>query len=156
MQCNSACCEPVLQSSTEQQGSYYALTSTARLWCCITALQHWSGQNTLLFSAALQNRLTVCFCHCSHTYAGLPFTRVCSDATSKHCSTGQSKIAALLFSAALQNRLTACLCHCSQTSAGLLFSQVFSDATPKHCSTGQCKLASLLLSASLQNRLTAC
>ena len=32
-----ACCEAVLQSSTEQQGSYSALTSAAVLWCCITA-----------------------------------------------------------------------------------------------------------------------
>ena len=32
-----ACCEPVLQSSTEHLGSYFALTSAALLWCCITA-----------------------------------------------------------------------------------------------------------------------
>ena len=32
-----ACCEPVLLSSTEQQGSYFALTSAAVHWCCITA-----------------------------------------------------------------------------------------------------------------------
>ena len=31
-----SCCEPVLQSSTEQQGSWFALTSAAVLWCCIT------------------------------------------------------------------------------------------------------------------------
>jgi len=31
------CCEPVLQGSTEQQGSYFALTSAAMPWCCITA-----------------------------------------------------------------------------------------------------------------------
>jgi len=33
-----ACGEPVLQSSTEQQGSSVALTSVAVLWCCIPAL----------------------------------------------------------------------------------------------------------------------
>ncbi len=32
-----ACCEPVLQSSTEQQGSYFALSSAAVHWSCITA-----------------------------------------------------------------------------------------------------------------------
>ncbi len=32
-----ACCEPVLQSSIEQWGSYFALTSAAVLWCCIIA-----------------------------------------------------------------------------------------------------------------------
>jgi len=32
-----ACCEPVLQRSTEQQGSCLALTVSAVLWCCITA-----------------------------------------------------------------------------------------------------------------------
>jgi len=31
------CCEASLQSSTEQWGSFYALTSAAVLWCCITA-----------------------------------------------------------------------------------------------------------------------
>ena len=31
------CCEPVLQSSTEQQGSYFALSSAAMHWCCISA-----------------------------------------------------------------------------------------------------------------------
>jgi len=30
------CCEPVLQSSTEQQGSCFALTSVAMNWFCIT------------------------------------------------------------------------------------------------------------------------
>jgi len=32
-----SCCEPVLQSSNEQWGSYLALTSAAGLWCCTTA-----------------------------------------------------------------------------------------------------------------------
>ena len=32
-----ACCGPVLQSSSEQWGSFSALTSAAVLWCCITA-----------------------------------------------------------------------------------------------------------------------
>ncbi len=32
-----ACCEPVLQSSTDKWGSYFALTSAAVLWCCISA-----------------------------------------------------------------------------------------------------------------------
>jgi len=32
-----ACCEPVLQSSTEQWASCSALTSAAVQWCCIAA-----------------------------------------------------------------------------------------------------------------------
>ena len=32
-----ACREPVLQRSIEQQGSCFALTIAAVLWCCITA-----------------------------------------------------------------------------------------------------------------------
>jgi len=32
-----SCCEPVLQSSTEQQASCSAMTSAAVHWCCITA-----------------------------------------------------------------------------------------------------------------------
>jgi hypothetical protein len=43
----------------------------------------------LLFSAALQNRLTACLGQCNYTYAGLLSTQVCSDATSKHSSTNQ-------------------------------------------------------------------
>ena len=37
MQCHTACCEPVLQSITEQWGLHHALTSAAVHWCCITA-----------------------------------------------------------------------------------------------------------------------
>ncbi len=32
-----ACCEPGLQSSSEQWGSDFALTNAALHWCCITA-----------------------------------------------------------------------------------------------------------------------
>ena len=32
-----ACCEPVVQSSTDQRGSYFALTSAAVHWYCLTA-----------------------------------------------------------------------------------------------------------------------
>ena len=46
-------------------------------------------------------------CHCNYTYGDLLFIQVCSDAITKHCSTGQGKIAFSLFCAALQNRLTA-------------------------------------------------
>jgi len=33
-----------VQSSNEQQGSYFALTSAAVLWCCITA--HLCGEQS--------------------------------------------------------------------------------------------------------------
>ncbi len=92
---------------------------------------------SLLFSAALQNRLTAALCHCNYTYGDLLFIQVCSDATAVHWTTGQGKLASLLFSGALQNRLTAALCHCNHTYGDLLFIQVCSDATPKalqHCS----------------------
>ena len=34
------CCQPGLQSSTEQRGSYFALNSGAVHWCCITSHLH--------------------------------------------------------------------------------------------------------------------
>ncbi len=91
----------------------------------------------LLFSAALQNRLTAALCHCNYTYGDCLSIQVCSDATPMHCSSSQGKIPSLLFSAALQNRLIAALCHCNDTYGDFLFIQVCSDATPKalqHCS----------------------
>ena len=111
---------------------------------------------SLLFSAALQNRLTACLCHCNCSYGDLLSTQVCCDATSMHCSTSNDTIASLLFCAARQNRLTACLCHCNYTCGGLLSTQVCTDATSIHCSTGEGRIASLLFSAALQHRLTAC
>ncbi len=46
-------------------------------------------------------------CHCKYTCEDLLIIQVCSDATPKHCSTSEDRIASPLFSAALQNRLTA-------------------------------------------------
>ena len=110
---------------------------------------------SLLFSAALQNKVTAYLCHCKNTSEYLRFIQVCSDATQLHCSTGQGKIASLLFSAALQTSLTACLCDCNHTCGDLLFIQVCSDASQVHCSTGQGNIASLLSSAALQTSLIA-
>ncbi len=70
---------------------------------------------SLLFSAALQNRLTAALCHCDYTYGDLLFIQVGSDARPMHCRFGQGKIASPLFSVALQNRLTAALCHFNNT-----------------------------------------
>ena len=64
---------------------------------------------SLLFGAALQNRLTACFCNCNYTYGDLVFMQVCSDATPMHFSTGLGKTASLLFCAALHNRVSAAL-----------------------------------------------
>ncbi len=61
---------------------------------------------SLLFSVALQNRLTAALSHFNYTVGVLPFIQVCCDARPMHCSTGQGEIASLLFSVALQNRLT--------------------------------------------------
>jgi len=118
---------------------------------CIDATQkHCStGQGrigktaSLLFSAALQNRLTACLCRCKYIHGDLLNIQVCTDATAKQCSTGQGRIASLLSSAALQNRLTACLCHCKYIYGDLLFMKVCSDATPKHCRTDQGRIPSL-------------
>ena len=37
MQLHTACCEPVLQSSTEQWGLHFALTLAAVHWCWVPA-----------------------------------------------------------------------------------------------------------------------
>jgi hypothetical protein len=47
-----AYCEPVLQSSTEQQGSYFALTSAAVHWCCNTAHLHEEQISTGVIAVA--------------------------------------------------------------------------------------------------------
>ena len=39
-----------------------------------------------LSSAALQNSLTACMCHCKYTYEGLLFTQVCNDPAPMHCT----------------------------------------------------------------------
>ena len=44
-----------------------------------------------LSSAALQNRLTACLCHCNSTYEGLLLIQLCSDPSPMHCSTGLAK-----------------------------------------------------------------
>jgi hypothetical protein len=47
------CCEPVLQSSSEQEGSCFALTSAAVHWCCITA-HLWEEQMSIGVFAVTQ------------------------------------------------------------------------------------------------------
>jgi len=72
--------------------------------CAVMQHQSSTGQGriaSLLFSVALQNRLTACLCHCNYIYGDLLFLQFCSDATPKHCSTGQGRIASPFFSAAL-------------------------------------------------------
>ena len=46
------CCEPVSQSSTEQWGSYLALTSAAVRWCCITVQLYEEQISIGVFAAA--------------------------------------------------------------------------------------------------------
>ena len=70
-----------------------ALVKAEQLPCC----------SVLLCKAGSQQAL----CHCKYLYGDLLNIQVCSDATPKHCSTGQGRIASLLSSAALQTRLTA-------------------------------------------------
>jgi len=77
-----------------------------------------------LSSAALQNSLTACLCHCNYTHKDLLFIQVCSDPIAMHCSTGQGKLHSPLFSAALQNRLPAGLGHSNYTYGDLLFYHV--------------------------------
>ncbi len=47
-----ACSEPDLQSSTEQWGSYFALTSAAVHWCCITVQLYEEQTSIGVFAAA--------------------------------------------------------------------------------------------------------
>ena len=97
---------------------------------CATPMHCRTGQGKTaaqLFSAALQNRLTACLCHCNYIHRGFLFTQVCSDATPMHCRTGQGKTAVPLFSAALQTRLTACLCHRNYTQTVFIGANKFCD-----------------------------
>ena len=108
---------------------------------------HFQGRMHFpLFSSALINRLTAGLCHCNHTYGGLLFIQVCSDATLMHCSTGQGRRTGLCTAAlALAECIPHCpvllcktvsqqaLCHCKYTYEGLLFTQVCNDPAPMHC-----------------------
>ena len=80
---------------------------------------------SLLFSAALHNRLTASLCHCSYIYEDLLYIQVCSDLAPLLCS-GQNAVA-----------IVQCCrqCHCKYTYADWLFMHVCSDATPMHCSS---------------------
>ena len=73
-----------------------------------------------LSSAALQNRLKGCLCHCNYTYEDLLLIQVCNDPPPMHCSFDFGNLHSPLSSAALQYRLTACLCHCNYTYEDLL------------------------------------
>ena len=117
------CCSVLLCKTGSQQPCATAICTCGDLlfiqMCSDATPMHCSTAQgktaSLLFSAALQNRLTAALCHCNCIYGGLLFIQMCSDATQVHCNTGQGKIASLLFSAALQNKLTAALCHCNCT-----------------------------------------
>ncbi len=62
--------------------------------------------------AALQNRLTACWCHCKWTFGYLLNIHVCSVSSPMHYSTGQNKMHSSLPRVPLQNRLSTGLCHC--------------------------------------------
>ena len=149
---------PTVHCCFAKQADSMFMPLESHLWrFAVHAGVQWQGRkDSPLFTAALQNRLTACSCHWNHTCGDLLFMQVCSDATPKHCSTGQGRKASPLFTAALWNRLTACLCHWNHTYGYLLFIQGCSDAAPKHCSTGQGRKASPLFTAALWNRPTAC
>ena len=102
-----ACCQPGLQSSTEQWGVRFPVNSAAGL------------------------------CHCNYTYEDLLTIQVCSDPLTMHCSTALGKMLFPLLNAALQNSLTAALCHCNYTYEGFVIVQVCSEPTIMHCSTAQ-------------------
>ncbi|DBA91174.1 TPA: hypothetical protein ACH3X1_016006, partial [Trebouxia sp. C0004] len=72
---------------------------------------HWTRAEKLPspVSAALQTGSPQQhLCATAHSpYGDLLVIQVCSDATSKHCSTGHGRVASPLISAAVQNRLTA-------------------------------------------------
>jgi len=132
--------------------SYMCAVMQHQSTAALVKVEQLSHCSVLLCKKSSQQAL----CHCKCNLGDLLFIHVCRDATPKHCSTGQGRIASTLFSAALQNRLTARLCHCNHTYGDLLFIQVCSDATLIRCSTGQGKIASPLFSVALQKELTAC
>ena len=161
-----ACCQAVLQSSTEQWGVQFAQGLTAGLCRCsyiygdLLLIQVCSDPTPMhcstgfgkrhspLSSAALQNRLTAGLCHCNYIYGDLLFIMVGSDPTSMHCSTGKGKMQPPLSSAALPNRLSACFCHCNYIHADLLLMQVCSEPTPMYYSPDIGSLEEALKTAS--------
>ena len=130
-------CSVLLCKTGSQQVCVTAITpmKICSSYRCAVSQHQWqcsTGQGKMqspMFSAALQNRLTACWFHCSYTYGDYLFIQVCSEPTKMHCITGQGKMHSPLFSAALQNRLTAGLCHCNYTYEDLLFIQVCSEPT---------------------------
>ena len=74
-----------------------------------------AGQTVLgLFPcAALQNRLTTAFCHCSDIYWYLPFTQAWIEKTTKELQQCWTDSAWSFPCAALQNRLATAFCHCN-------------------------------------------
>ena len=179
----SASCEPVLQSSTEQWGAHFAKTSAAVHWCWLTAHlavnQHQctaqGKMSSPRFSAALQKTGSqLALCHRVYTYPDLLFIHVCNEPAPMHCSIGFGRMSSPAFSAALQNRLTPMQICCSyeeqicrgynhgdKVQAVSLFCRaalntgVCNSKTPMHCPTGHGKIAFPQFSVALQNRLTA-
>ncbi len=82
--CIQACSVATAMHCSTGQGIFNADCSAEKAhrmcWHCIYTCSPLS-------SAALQNRLTACLCHCNYTQGDLLFTQVCRDATPMHCST---------------------------------------------------------------------
>ena len=131
-----ACCEPVLQSSTEQWAGYFALTSAAVLCCCISAhlcgeqisigtfavaqaccepvlqscIEQWAGYVALTSAAVL------CCCISAHlcgeqisigvTAVAHPY---CSSADSRQCTAGED--CSVLHSTCLHCCFSRCCFH---------------------------------------------
>ena len=95
-----------------------------------------AGQSVLgLFPcAALQNRLTTAFCHCSDIHWYLPFTQAWIGKPLKSCNSAGQTVLGLFPCAALQNRLTTAFCHCSELLK-LVFTQAWIGKPLKSCSS---------------------
>jgi len=83
------CCSVLLCKTGSQQPCATAICTCGDLlfiqMCSDATPMHCSTAQgktaSLLFSAALQNRLTAALCHCNCTCGDLLFIQVCSDAT---------------------------------------------------------------------------
>ena len=104
--------------------------------------------------AALQNRLTTAFCHCSDIYWYSPFTQAWIGKPLKSCSSAGQTVFGLFPCAALQNRLATVFCHCSDLLK-FVFTQAWIGKPLKSCSSAGQTVLALFPCAALQNRLTS-
>jgi len=81
-----ACCQHGMPSSTEQWGSYFALTSAAVHWCCITA-ELYEEQIPIGVFAGTQGCCELVLQSCTENWGSLFCTdQCCSALVLQHCT----------------------------------------------------------------------